>query len=263
MKINRGFKVVKQEQERKEEEAKNRQGKLWRVFFGKNSDEDTEIPIHFLTDEPICFYEHTKQVGGKFNNYPCEGNDCPHCEDGDKPRFVGAFLVIDHTEYSYDERDDKGNKTGKTLTGKDNIKLLVRGQNDLSTLDRLNSKYGLLDREWTIFKTGTGTGTKWSFDRGELEELDEDYIQSVMPEKYQGVDLYEILEAQITGEDLDEPEEAPKAKRSTKDAGSKVKRGVQTLDEDDEDEDDYERPSRKASPKASPKPSASKKLKRR
>ena len=71
MKIKRGFKAVKQEEKRREEERKNRQGKLWRVFFPKNADDDFEIPIRFLTDEPTCYYEHTKNVAGKWQNYPC------------------------------------------------------------------------------------------------------------------------------------------------------------------------------------------------
>src|SRR3712207_9004525 len=58
----------------------------------------SEIPIRFLTDEPICFYEHTKRVNGKITNIPCIGDGCPECESGDKPRFVGAFLVLDRSE---------------------------------------------------------------------------------------------------------------------------------------------------------------------
>src|SRR3712207_8915743 len=96
----------------------------------------SEIPIRFLTDEPICFYEHTKRVNGKITNIPCIGDGCPECESGDKPRFVGAFLVLDRTELEYEERDKNGNKTGKKVKGKDRVKLLVRDRKST----RLNSR---------------------------------------------------------------------------------------------------------------------------
>lgn len=237
MKVKRGFNAVKQEQERKEEERSSRVGKLWRVFFPKDAKDDFEIPIRFLTEEPICYYEHTKFLNGKVSNYTCTGVGCPHCADGDKPRFVGAFLVVDRTEFEYDERDSNGNKTGKRIKGKDRLKLIVRGQTDLSSLDRLNSKYGLLDRDWTIYKTGTGTATKWNFDRGEVEEWTEEEIHNILPEKFRGRDLYDILEEQITGESDEED-------NTEAEAESKVTQGVQSLD-DSEDDDEYSRTRKK------------------
>lgn len=249
MKIKRGFKAVKQEAERREEEKKNRVGKLWRVFFPKDADDEFEIPIRFLTDEPICFYEHTKFINGKVSNHTCTGDGCPHCADGDKPRFVGAFLVIDRTEFEYDERDSNGNKTGKKVQGKDRLKLIVRGQTDLASLDRLNSKYGLLDRDWAVYKTGSGTATKWNFDRGEVEEWTDEEIQNILPEKYRGKDFYDILEEQITGESTDEDEDDDTP-------APDVATGVQSLDEDDDEE---EKPPKKL--KSSKR--ASKKLKRK
>jgi hypothetical protein len=253
MKIKRGFKAVKEEEKRREEERKNRQGKLWRVFFPKNAGDDFEIPIRFLTDEPICYYEHTKNVAGKWQNYLCTGEGCPHCADGDKPRFVGAFLVIDRTEFEYDERDDKGNKTGRKLKGKDRLKLLVRGQTDLASLDRLNSKYGLLDRDWAVYKTGSGTSTKWNFDRGDVDEWTEEELQNILPEKYRGRDFYDILEEQITGESLDESDSEDDI--TDEEVEEKVTSGVQSLD--DEDEEDAPKKAR------SSKKGATKKLKRK
>ena len=253
MKIKRGFKAVKEEERRREQAREQRQGKLWRVFFPKNADDDYEIPIRFLTDEPICYYEHTRNVAGKWQNYLCTGEGCPHCADGDKPRFVGAFLVIDRTEFEYDERDDKGNKTGKKIEGKDRLKLLVRGQQDLASLDRLNSKYGLLDRDWTVYKTGSGTSTKWNFDRGDVDEWTEEELQNILPEKYRGIDFYDILEAQITGESLDKSDSEDDI--TDEEVEEKVISGVQSLD--DEDEEDAPKKAK------SSKKGATKKLKRK
>lgn len=232
MKIQRGFKAVKKEQERREKEKEMRQGKLWRVFFPSKCDSDYEIPVRFLTDEPICYYEHTIKEGAKYNQYTCTGDNCPHCKDGDKPRFVGAFLVIDRTEFEYDEKDEKGNKTGKKVKGKDRLKLLVRGQQDLAVLDRLNSKFGLLDRDWAIYKTGTDTSTKWNFERGEVEEWTEKAIQNLLPDKYRGKDFYDIVMEQIQA-----PEESEDAEEEDDTVQDRVTSGVQSLDEEDEEEE--------------------------
>jgi hypothetical protein len=227
--IKRGFKAVKEEEKRREEQKKASQGKLWRIFFPKDADEDFEIPVRFLTEEPVCFYEHSLKVNGKFINATCTGDGCKHCDDGDKPRFVGAFLVIDRTEFEYDERDAKGNKTGKKAKGKDRLKLLVRGSQDLAQLDKLNSKHGLLDRDWNVYKTGKDTSTKWNFDRGDIDEWDEDEIQDLLPEKYRGKDFYEIVEEQITGVPEEDSED-------DEDEDDGVQSGVQNIDEDEEDE---------------------------
>lgn len=241
MRIKRGFKAVKEEEKRREQLREQRQGKLWRVFFPKDADEEFEIPIRFLTDEPVCFYEHTKFVNGKVLNITCTGDDCPECKDGDKPRFVGAFLVIDRTEFEYDERDDKGNKTGKKLKGKDRLKLLVRGQQDLAVLDRLSSKYGLLDRDWAVFKTGSGTNTKWNFERGDLDEWTEEELQNILPEKYRDMDFYDIVEQQIIGEFSDGNSDD----EDDSDTDVDVQKGVQRLDDDDYEEEETKKISSK------------------
>ena len=229
--VKRGFKAVKEEEKRREQLKEQMQGKLWRVFFPKNSEEDFEIPIRFLTEEPVCYHEHTKMVNGKVLNIPCIGDGCPECAGGDKPRFVGAFLVIDRTEFEYDERDANGNKTGKKVKGKDRLKLLVRGSQDLAQLDRLASKYGLLDRDWNVYKTGKDTTTKWNFDRGDLDEWTEEELNNLLPEKYRGADFYEVIESQIMGtEDSDD-------KADDTDDVPDVQSGVQNID-DDEDEDE-------------------------
>jgi len=230
--FKRGFKAVKEEQERVEREKRERQGKLWRVFFPKGVNEDYEIPIRFLTDEPICFYEHTKRVNGKITNIPCIGDGCPECESGDKPRFVGAFLVLDRTEFEYEERDKNGNKTGKKVKGKDRVKLLVRGQTDLAQLAKLNRKYGLLDRDWAISKTGTDTSTKWLFDRGEEDAWTEKEEQNKLPDDLKEKDYYDIVEAQIMG-----TVEDSNSSSDDDDEDEDLDTGVRPLDEDEDNED--------------------------
>lgn len=231
--FKRGFKAVKEEEQRREQMKESMQGKLWRVFFPKDADEDYEIPVRFLTDEPVCYSEHSLKENGKFINAYCEGDGCPHCANDNRPRFVGAFLVIDRTEFSYT------NKEGKKVEGKDRVKLLVRGTQDLAVLDRLNSKYGLLGRDWTIYKTGKDTSTKWNFERGDLEELTDKEIQAILPDALKGKDFYDILESEITGSALKSDNKEEEDDEDDYDVSS----GVQSLDdEDDEDDEEPVRP---------------------
>lgn len=237
--FKRGFKAVKEEEQRREQMKELMQGKLWRVFFPKDADEDYEIPVRFLTDEPICYSEHSLKVNGKFVNAYCEGDGCPHCADGNKPRFVGAFLVIDRTEYSYK------NKEGKQVEGKDRVKLLVRGTQDLAVLDRLNTKYGLTGRDWTIYKTGKDTSTKWNFERGDKDVMTEEEIQAILPESLRGKDFYDILENEILGN------EVPPVEDDEDDEDEDMSRGVQTLDDDEEEERTPNKPRKKPFKKGS------------
>jgi hypothetical protein len=258
--VKRGFKAVKEEEKRREQAREASKGKLWRIFFPKDADEDFEIPVRFLTDEPVCFHEHSRKVNGKFTNVTCTGDDCEECADGDKPRFVGAFLVLDRTEFTYEERDEKGNKTGKKLKGKDRLKLLVRGSQDLAKLDKLNSKHGLLDRDWTVYKTGKDTTTTWNFDKGDLDEMSAKELKNILPEKYRGKDFYEIVEEQIMGSDSDEDEDEDDAPRGRNSRRSRdedededdVQAGVQSLDDEDEEDEAPRRVHSSKTPSKSP-----------
>lgn len=244
--IKRGFKAVKEEEERREKAREASQGKLWRVFFPAKADEDFEIPFTFLTAEPICFYEHTIKTAGKFEHHTCTGDDCPYCADGDKPRFVGAFLGIDHSEYEIDERDAKGNKTGKKTTVTAKVKLLVRGSTDLALLDRLNKKNtkhgeaGLLRYAWSIYKTGKDTSTKWNFDKVDLDEYDlsDKEIQAILPEALRGKDFYDIVEEQITPSEDEEYVPGDDDEEEAEEARSRVNRNIRNVDDEDDEEEE-------------------------
>ena len=59
----RGFKAHQEEQQRREKEKEKRKGRVWRFFL---QDGEEDVPIRFLTEEPILFYEHTiKTPDGK------------------------------------------------------------------------------------------------------------------------------------------------------------------------------------------------------
>lgn len=229
--VQRGYKAVKEEEERREKAREARKGKLWRVFFPKDADEDYEIPLVFLTDEPLCYKEHVINVGGRIEQHTCtEDEDCPYCAEGNKPRFVGAFLVIDRSEVEV-----KDKKTNKKKIVSDRLKLLVRGTTDLAKLERLDKKYGLLDKEWNVYKTGSDTSTTWNFDRGDEVEFTKKELKNIIPEQFQAMDLYDIVEAQILPNEDEEDEDRDYV---DDDDNEDVSRGVVGLDEEEEDEED-------------------------
>ena len=219
--FKKGFEASREEKARQDEARENAGKKLWRFFMtapekGKTS---TEAELRFLTEEPINFYEHTIQSNrnGKtvYENYTCTGENCPFCEDGDRPTYKGAFLVVDRREFEYEDKD--GNKK----KGKDQVRLFVQGMRVISQLDRISDKYGLSNRDVTLVRLGKGTETTYTVERGEKDELTSKEIENLLPEKlrddYDGTvdSLYDIIEEQlmmntkdyVPDEDTDEDED--------------------------------------------------------
>ena len=197
--FKRGFKAVSEENARQEEERKKRGKTLFRFFLSKDKD---EADITFLTEQPVNFYEHTIQryVNGKerYDSVPCIGEGCKYCEEGLRPSFKSAWLIIDHRETSYKDKD------GKQHTSKDNLRLFVQGTKVSSQLDRKSERYGLMGREYTVVRLGTGTSTTYTFEHGDPYTITREEIESVMPdfikEQYDGTveSLYSIIENQIS-----------------------------------------------------------------
>lgn len=196
--FKRGFKAVNEEKERQEEE-KSKRGNLFRFFLTKDKE---EADVTFLTEQPVNFYEHTlkKIVNGKerYESVPCIGEECTHCADGDRPSFKSAWLIIDHREVSYKDKE------GKTKTLQDQVRLLVYGTKTASQLDRKSDKYGLTGRLYTIVRLGKGTSTSYTFEHGDKYELTSKEIEEVLPENlkqiYDGTmdSLYTIIEDEIS-----------------------------------------------------------------
>lgn len=196
--FGRGYKEVEQEADRQEEARKNAGMKLWDFFIvGDKSEAD----VRFLTEEPVNFMEHTEQVyvNGKerWEKTVCsEDENCPLCAKGDKPTFKGAYLVVDRREFEY-------KKDGKTVTGKDQLRMYVQGTRVLSQLDRISTKYGLSDKDVTIVRLGTGTSTTYTIERGDTAKLSpkeiENFLPETMREDYDGTmeSLYKIVEKQL------------------------------------------------------------------
>lgn len=238
--FNRGYQGVREEKERQETERAKRQNSLWRFFLSKDGD---EARIRFLTEEPVTFYEHNVKTSrnGKeaFDSVTCAGENCSFCDNGDRPSFKGAFLIIDRREYEYKDKD------GKKKTGKNQLRLYVQGTRVLSQLDRISSRYGLSKRDVSVVRLGSGTSTTYSFEREEESKMTKQEIEQILPEnmrsKYDGTmeSLYAIVEEQIalstdssdssaSSKDDDDEDETPKSKRNV----------IVRADEDDDDDDD-------------------------
>lgn len=236
--FKRGFKAVNDEKKR-QEENRSKGGQIWKFFIQNDGD---EADITFLTDQPISYYEHNIKSfrNGKefYDAVPCIGEGCKHCANGDKTTFKSAWLVVDHREVEYTDKD------GKKQTTSDNVRLFVYGTKIASQLDRIATKYGLLNRTMTMIRMGKGTSTTYTFERGELQSLTKKDIEELLPESvrdlYEGTteSLYTILEKQImasAGFDTDEDEP--------------VKDTALVSIDDDEDEEEDVKPKSKFSNK--------------
>ena len=226
----RGYEASRAEKERQDKARENAGKRLWRFFL---SDDGDEADLRFLTEEPVNFYEHNLKKGDRYEQYTCTGEDCPFCEDGDRPTYKGAYLVVDRREYEYKDKD------GKKQKGKNQIRLFVQGMKVVSQLDRISDKYGLSNRDVTIVRLGKGTQTTYTIERGEEDKLTTKEIKNLLPEKlrdeYDGTmdSLMNIVEEQLlmgtkdyTPDDDDDDDD--------EDTGRDKLIGV---DDDDEDEE--------------------------
>ena len=240
----RGYEASRAEKERQDRARENAGKKLFKFFLKEDGD---EADLRFLTEEPVNFYEHNLKKGDRFEQFTCTGDDCPFCEDGDKPTYKGAYLVVDKREYEYTDNN------GKKQKGKNQVRLFIQGMKVVSQLDRISDKYGLSNRDVTIVRLGKGTQTTYTIERGDEEKLTKKEIEQLLPEKlrdmYDGTmdSLMSIVEDQLMmmtkdytpDDDEDEDDEEEDTSRRDRIIG---------VDDDEEDEEEEE-PKRKLSSK--------------
>lgn len=191
----RGYDASRAEKERQDKARENMGKRLWRFFL---KDDNEEASVHFLTEEPVNFYEHNIKVGdNKFEQYTCTGEGCPYCSDGDRATYKGAYIIVDHREYEYKDKD------GKKQTGCDQVRLFVQGMKVVSQLDRISTRYGLSNRDVNIVRLGKGTQTTYTIEYGDKCSYTEKEIRNLLPEKlrddYDGTvdSLMTIVEEQL------------------------------------------------------------------
>lgn len=241
--FRKGYKAVREEAKKQEENREKAGKKLWEFYLTEDNDEAT---IHFLTEEPINFDEHTikKTVNGKerYDSVVCSGKDCEYCADGDRPSFKGAFLVFDKRPFEFTDKD------GKKKKAEGQLRLFKYGTRILSQLDRFSSRYGLTTRDYIISRTGSGTATAYTFDRtDDVYEYTEAQIKNMLPEKlrdsYDGSmeSLYTIIEEQLEmrmSENSNSDEDGSAVDETTKKhSASNTKVASRRVVEDEEEEE--------------------------
>lgn len=238
----RGYDASRAEKKRQDEARENAGKRLWRFFL---KDDGDEADVRFLTEEPVNFYEHNLKRGDRYEQYCCTGdNSCPFCEEGDRPTYKGAYLVVDRREYEYTD------KNGKTQKGKNQVRLFVQGMKVVSQLDRISDRYGLSDRDVTIIRLGKGTQTTYTIERGEKEKLSVEEIRQLLPEnirdEYDGTmdSLMTIVENQLlmltkSGKDDSDDEDEDDEEKETTSGRDRL------VSLDDEEEDEEEAPKKK------------------
>lgn len=236
----RGYQASRAEKERQDKARENAGKRLWRFFLADDGD---EADLRFLTEEPVNFYEHNLKKGDRYEQYCCTGDDCSLCDDGDRPTYKGAYLVVDRREFEYTDNN------GKKQKGKNQVRLFVQGMKVVSQLDRISEKYGLSNRDVTIVRLGKGTQTTYTIERGDEEKLSTKEIKNLLPEKlremYDGTmdSLMSIVEEQLLMMTKDYvPEDDNDENEDEEDTGRDKLIGV----EDDNEEED-ERPKKKLS----------------
>lgn len=175
--FKRGYQASREEKERQDKARENAGKRLWRFFLQNDGD---EADLRFLTEEPVNFYEHTIKKGDRYEQYTCTNEDCPFCDDGDRPTYKGAYLVVDRREFEYTDSN------GKKQKGRNQVRLFVQGMKVVSQLDRISDKYGLSNRDVTIVRLGKGTQTTYTLERGEEDKLSKKEIEQLLPEKLRG-----------------------------------------------------------------------------
>ncbi|AEZ50503.1 single strand DNA binding protein [Bacillus phage BCD7] len=266
----RGFSAHKEEETKREKERARRQGKIFRMFL-KDGDED--VPVIFLTEEPILFHEHSIKSGKGWDNITCSGDNCPECDRGDNPSYKGAWLVVDRRTFEVDEYKDN-KKTGNKKKVKDRVKLLVRGSSDIGKYARKSQRKGLTKYLWLMSKTGKQATTSYELENDKKIRLTEKEIKQLLAQLPEEVrnhfdgemeSLYEIVESQIfddvelegqdTGRDDEDGEEDDD--EDDDDLGSTMSLDDEEDDDDDEedededeDEEEEERPRRKIGSKS-------------
>ena len=213
--FKRGFKALEDEKKR-QEAFQNGKGSIYRLYI-----KEGEANIVFLTEEPVNFYEHTVKNtrNGKeyFDSVTCLGENCHLCDDGDRPSFKSAWLVLDLRPYEYEDK-----KTGKKKTLDKQLKLYVTGTKTAGVLQRKSQRDGLLNTEYLLERIGKKTDTTYTLDKEGKYDVDESEINDMLSEKYQEMydgtaeSLMDIIEAEImknapkngetSNEDADEDE---------------------------------------------------------
>lgn len=114
--------------------------------------------VRFLDETPLTFYQHSefdkkaKRGAGMRVNLTCIQKDCPLCEAGSKPRYVGAYRVI---------LIEKFDRKGRPMKISPEEQIFIKGVNTLAILEKKNSKKKITSENIDIDRTGDGFDTQY------------------------------------------------------------------------------------------------------
>lgn len=114
--------------------------------------------VRFLDENPLTFYQHSeydkkaKRGAGMRVNLTCIQKDCPLCEAGSKPRYVGAYRVI---------LIEKFDRKGRPMKISPEEQIFIKGVNTLAILEKKNSKKKITSENIDIDRTGDGFDTQY------------------------------------------------------------------------------------------------------
>jgi hypothetical protein len=167
-----GFAPVREhvaEQAAKAEQRKK--GYLGNFFLADN---ETKV-VSLLTVEPLSYREHYLRDAAKGSQYQMciEGAidemgrevSCPHCAAGNKAGFKGAFLIIDHSEDKWTDKDGKEQKRSNQL------KVWKASTRALRSVDKLSEKRDLTKFSFEVTRLGSGPDTNYSILPEDLVKL--------------------------------------------------------------------------------------------
>lgn len=230
-----------------EEERKN---KVFRFRLPEETDGAITFLDGDLDDDGLLevnqFWEHTMLLNGSWDNhFVCvEAEEpCPICEGGSKPTLVGAFTVIDHSEWV----DRKGE------THKDERKLLVAKRQTLKLLQKIATKRdGLTGCTFEVTRTGdksASVGNQFDFyTKNTVNALKKRYGDDADPIDYEAVIQYRTAKAlrelgfgaekHDPYDDEDTPPPKKPAKKPSMDLPPPPKKSGKTYEEPEEEESD-------------------------
>lgn len=150
-------------EEAKKEQQQEQSKKLRRHWMPKGEETQLTFLDGSLDDdgilEAMVFYEHQVFMNGNWRNwFVCtqDQEPCPICEGGDNPSLVGVFTVIDHKEFTYNDKTYKNQK-----------RLFVAKNQTLKQLQKIAAKRGgLAGCTFDVSRTGdksAGVGDMFDF----------------------------------------------------------------------------------------------------
>jgi len=165
---------------------------LWNLWIPA----DEARVVHFLTTEPITYYQHVvRGSNGKWDQHICTQDDCPYCKQGERKSFVGAFLVL-----------VRGftNNSGKEVPPQ--VRIYTPTMRVLSQLEKFpeEAEVESLDTsDIRISRIGSGTSTTYSFMPriGKLTNEDKELVkQALEVDELTPESLKKVIVAHLTEE---------------------------------------------------------------